>query len=130
MEEILVQLEQKRKEALKQSMIGWGILAAIWILLLISFGMIGMVGGLFVFVAMEFLWLGKVKSDFVTEYKQGLLKTQLERHFDHVVFSSSEGFSEDEIESWGLVDVSDRFESDDLIEADYRGCHFVRSDIP
>lgn len=129
MEEILVQLEQKRKEALKQSLIGWGILAIVWLLLLLAFGMFGFIGGFFIFLALEFLYLGKLKADFVAEYKQGLLKAQLESLFDNVKFSSSSGFSEEEIENWGLVNTSDRFYSDDLIEADYRGCHFKRSDI-
>lgn len=129
MEEVLIQLEQKRKEALKQTLVGWGILAVVWILLLMAFGMAGLVGGIFVFVAIEFLYLGKLKADFITEYKQILLKSELESFFDNVQFSSSEGFSEEEIENWGLLNTSDRFYSDDMIEADYRGCHFKRSDI-
>lgn len=129
MMESLERLEAKRKKSCK-ILIGTyavcGLLSFFLFVFNISLGVIFFV--LLIFVV-GVLGLDKVKEDYIQDYKRTLIEAELSKVFDDVQIDFEQGFSEEEIERWCLVDCHDRFYSDDMISGSLLGKHFVRSDV-
>lgn len=63
------------------------------------------------------------------ELKQKFLYELLQNNFDNVTYNPARGITKSEVLDSELLKNSDRFHSNDLIEATYNGIDFVMSDI-
>ncbi len=63
------------------------------------------------------------------EYKNIFVLASLNKFFQNVTYSPQKGFAEFEIERYGMLDMGDRFSSNDYISGTYKNIKFEQSDI-
>lgn len=127
MEQIQEHLEQERKKALRQ--LQHAALAALFFLIILTLFFRMVVIGIFITVFPLFLYGSAVKKKYTRQIKRQLLKEMAEAYFEEVTLDDEHGFTEEEIDSWRLIETKNNFYSDDLICGKYRGCQFRRSDL-
>ena len=127
------QLEQTRKKEVKNVLISLAcVVLIVFILMMVTPRfermMVLMFGGIFGLVIVLVV-AERSKKKFMMAYKQEFLKKTLEKEFDQVTVNFEEGFSEQQIRDGHLVNLYDRFYSDDYISATYNDVAFECSDI-
>ena len=84
---------------------------------------------IFVIVIMQNTMNGKNIKIFKNEFKNTFVKSSLQKYFDNLTYVYEKGFSEEFIESTGMIDTGDRFNSNDYISGTYKDIKFEQSDI-
>ena len=69
------------------------------------------------------------KKKYTSAYKELYLKEMLSKEFDELIVNFEEGFTEDEIRDGHLIQLYDRFHSDDYISGKFNGITFECSDV-
>lgn len=67
--------------------------------------------------------------EYSEKYKEIFVETELKQTFDHLIYRPFDGISETVIKNTDMMKMSDIYESNDYIEADYNGVHFKQSDV-
>lgn len=62
-------------------------------------------------------------------FKEQIVTKELEAVLDHVNFRPEESLKESQVRESGLFPVYNLFSGNDYVEADYKGHHFIQSDI-
>lgn len=70
-----------------------------------------------------------IKKEYVTVYKNLLVRTALESVFDDFKFYPSLGISENEIRFTNMMQLGNRYQSEDYIKGIYKGVPFEQSDV-
>lgn len=71
----------------------------------------------------------KDTSKFEKEYKNIFVLNALKKVFQNLTYKPEKGFEEYEIERYGMLDMGDRFSSNDYISGTYKNIKFEQSDI-
>ena len=87
--------------------------------------MLGVVLGLIVVGLVSRGW----NAPYVRAFKEAVAGETFRAYFNNVRTDYQEGFSEDAIESMGLISTGNRFSSDDYISGECNGVPFQRSDV-
>lgn len=62
-------------------------------------------------------------------FKYGFVKTALSGVFDDLSFAPDNGFQEEFLKDTKMIDIGDRFSSNDLVTGTYKGMWFSQSDV-
>lgn len=89
---------------------------------------------LLVFVAIAMMLYGSKrlkedKKNFKSLYKQTFVTQLLSERFENVYYSWESGFTQDAVKLFNLVQLGNRFYSEDYLSAFYNGIHFEQSDV-
>ena len=89
---------------------------------------------LLVFVAVAMMLYGSKrlkedKKNFKSLYKQTFVTQLLSERFENVYYSWESGFTQDAVKLFNLVQLGNRFYSEDYLSAFYNGIHFEQSDV-
>jgi len=68
-------------------------------------------------------------NKFVLEYKNIFVLNSLKKSFENVVYDIDSGLPKDKLVKYGMIDVGDRFSSNDFISGTYKNIKFEQSDI-
>ena len=68
-------------------------------------------------------------TKFKTKYKEMFVQTSLNDIFDNLIYQPNHGISRDIIANTKMMQMGNRYSSNDYIEADYNNVHFVQSDV-
>ncbi len=88
---------------------------------------IGIFGCVVFLVGLYFFW--GTNKKFKIQYKKIFVEKQLRDNFKNVIYDWSTGFSENQVASFGLCDIGNRFRSEDYLRAEYEGINFEQSDV-
>ena len=69
------------------------------------------------------------KKKFKSLYKQTFVTQLLSERFENVYYSWESGFTQDAVKLFNLVQLGNRFYSEDYLSAFYNGIHFEQSDV-
>lgn len=127
------ELESIRKSELKK----FGIAALILIGITLFIAMFLMFEGTFPVLMVSFVidvivlsvMYSKAKVRYLLAYKNQFLKEVLAKEFEDLKVDFEHGFTEEQIRSWQLVALYDRFYSDDYISGRYHEIPFEFSDV-
>lgn len=131
------ELEKKRKEAYTISTVSKMVIVFVIIIILYSNILITSLGGLAVVFQMlsvlvaiiVFSINSKKVKEYKLLYKRTIVDSVLKEQFDNVIYNGNKGFSNNEIREMNLIQMGNRFSSEDYISANYEGVNFVRSDV-
>ena len=127
MDEIFAELENRRKKA-SALIIPGVILFILGILAAIIFGSVSPL--IIIAVAIILLIIGAVQyKKFASVYKEKVVKGVLGEVFDNLVFEPKSGISYETVSATGMMNMGDRFSSNDLITGTYHGVGFMQSDV-
>ncbi len=126
MEELFEKLRGMQKKA--------GISVAALLLslvaLVITFKLAGAFGFIFVGTALiAGIFAVRTNKAYTACYKENVVRTVLGEVFDDLIFEPGNGIDEDTVYGTGMVQVGDRFSSNDLIAGTYHGVRFRQSDV-
>ena len=88
---------------------------------------IGIFGCLVFVVGICFFW--GTNKKFKILYKKIFVEKQLRDNFKNVIYDWQSGFNVNQVESFGLCDIGNRFRSEDYLRAEYEGVTFEQSDV-
>ena len=71
----------------------------------------------------------KYSTEFKALYKETIVRDALNEEFENVTYVPGKGFSSDQVKSFGLSRMGNRFHSEDYIAATYKGIAFNTSDV-
>lgn len=71
----------------------------------------------------------KPYMEFKTKYKEMFVQSSLEGVFDNLTYQPTTGISRDIIKNTQMMQMGNKYHSNDYIEADYNGVHFKQSDV-
>ena len=125
----LINLNELRKKA-KNRMILCIIIGVIAILTL-NILMNNVLSTILTLLAIAGLGIFAVKPymEFKTKYKEMFVQSNLEGVFDNLNYQPNIGISRDIIKNTQMMQMGNRYHSNDYIEADYNGVHFIQSDV-
>ena len=125
----LINLNELRKKA-KNRMILCIIIGVIAILTL-NILMNNVLSTILTLLAIAGLGIFAVKPymEFKTKYKEMFVQSNLEGVFDNLNYQPNIGISRDIIKNTQTMQMGNRYHSNDYIEADYNGVHFIQSDV-
>ncbi|MEA4920020.1 MAG: DUF3137 domain-containing protein [Clostridiaceae bacterium] len=127
-EDIYLTLDTLRKKALLLIAAG-GLAVLLGVLLMFGLRM-GPLGLAIVLVgAVPLLFGYKTYSKYEQGYKHGLVETALRSVFTDLDFEPERGFDEEFLKNTGMIDMGNRYSSDDYIYGSYEDVRFERSDI-
>ena len=67
--------------------------------------------------------------EFKSKYKETFVQSSLEGIFDNLNYQPYGGISRDIIKNTQMMQMGNKYHSNDYIEADYNGVHFIQSDV-
>ena len=70
-----------------------------------------------------------VKKEFQQLYKQTFVVQALSQNFQNVNYMWESGFTQDAVRMFNLVQLGNRFYTEDYLSADYNGIHFEQADV-
>ncbi|MBQ8913841.1 MAG: DUF3137 domain-containing protein [Lachnospiraceae bacterium] len=70
-----------------------------------------------------------VKKEFQRLYKQTFVTQALSERFQNVNYMWESGFTQDAVRMFNLVQMGNRFKTEDYLSADYNGIHFEQADV-
>lgn len=85
----------------------------------------GMVGGAIFFIFQA----NKETKEFKKIYKENFVIGALREVFGNVTYYPLNGFSEQDVAKTGVIQMGNRFSSEDFVEGVYDGVHFRQSDV-
>ncbi|MGM9647980.1 MAG: DUF3137 domain-containing protein [Eubacteriales bacterium] len=120
-------LEKLRLRARNAAIVAIVLIAMGFILffLLTFIGFLLFVGGIVVFMISAKCFVNPYK----TAYKEQLVRGVLAEQIDQLRFVPDDGISEETVRSTDMMQLGNRFYSNDLIEGVYHGVRFTQSDI-
>ena len=126
----LNELEELRSKAKIRAI----ICAILGIILIIGINFIfgsSIVSAIFTFGALTggVIFAGKPYMDYKNKYKEYFVQTSLKEVFDNLNYQPNQGISRETIRNTKMMQMGDKYSSNDYIEADYNGVHFVQSDV-
>ena len=130
---MMEQIEEIRKQGIKNVLVTLAVVCAL-VLVIVCFVnaeskmAVLMVAGL-VGLCVCILAHERAKQKFLDAYKNQFLKGVLEKEFEDLRVDFERGFSEREIEEGHLLNLYERFDSDDYIAGKYCGIPFECSDV-
>lgn len=71
----------------------------------------------------------KEKNEFTAVVKETIIKGLFKESFSNVVYQPDKGFDEDFIKNTGLYSLGNRYSSNDLLSATYKGVGFMQADL-
>ncbi len=74
-------------------------------------------------------WSKKVKSEYNASFKSGIVLTELSKHFENLDYTPDAHLRADIIRELAFFTHDDCITGNDFIAADYKGVHFMQSDI-
>ena len=74
-------------------------------------------------------WSKKVKAEYNASFKSGIVLTELSKHFENLNYTPNASLRADLIRELHFFRHDDCITGNDFIEADYKGVHFMQSDI-
>ena len=92
-----------------------------FILAVIGLSMFGAVGAIQ-------LAFSKAGDKYIDKYKEDIVKNILESIFTNVIYQPDKGIPEEVIDATKTIETGS-YHSNDYIEADYNGVHFIQSDV-
>lgn len=129
MDQSLLELEKKRKAYFKEAIKFSWVLIPLGIFFLFTLSIFGVFMIALSIAIYNGAVIHKQSKAYKQYYKETIIQKELEQVFTDVKTDFSYGFNEDDVESYGIVKLYDRFFSDDLVEGSYKNCRFRRSDI-
>lgn len=72
---------------------------------------------------------GKDALKFRKEFKNIFVLEALKKTFEDITYNTDSGFKKQELDSYGMINTSDRFTSNDYISGKYKNIKFEQSDI-
>lgn len=118
--------------------------ARLWVLIAIAFTAFGVVYGfytimqtgkpfvmLLLLVPAGIFWVlfCRCNKAYRKAYKSVVVDQAAQGMFDRYLYSPEAGFSSDEIRATGIMNMGNRYNSEDLIEGTYKGVSFKRADM-
>ena len=88
-----------------------------------------LVFGLVSLVIIKLIVNGKDTSKFDNEFKNTFVLNALKNTFDDLNYNIEEGFDEETLSDYGMIDTADRYSSNDYISGTYKGIKFEQSDV-
>ena len=88
-----------------------------------------LVFGLISLVIIKLIVNGKDISKFDNEFKNIFVLNALKNTFDDLNYNIEEGFDEETLSDYGMIDTADRYSSNDYISGTYKGIKFEQSDV-
>ena len=88
------------------------------------FGVILMVVGIVLLIKRN-----KVKKEFNGIYKEEIVRSVLNRHFEEVYYNWEHGFDEKYVRNMALIASGNRYRSEDYLRAKYKGVNFQQADV-
>ena len=85
--------------------------------------------GAMVFMIIFSLQASKEKKEFKRIYKENFVVGALREILGNVTYNPEFGFSEHDVARTGLIQMGNRFSSEDFIEGVYDGVHYKQSDV-
>ncbi len=70
-----------------------------------------------------------VKNEFKQLYKQTFVVQALSQNFQNVNYMWESGFAQEAVRMFNLVQLGNRFHTEDYLSADYNGIHFEQADV-
>lgn len=70
-----------------------------------------------------------VKKEFQRLYKQTFVAQALSENFQNVTYMWESGFTQDAVKMFNLVQLGNRFKTEDYLSAYYNGIHFEQADV-
>ena len=139
MEDLRQQAKKDKKKGTILGCIVGGIVLVIWILILHFFGpylsfissdfMLGIIGlSVMGAGAIVMIKYSEKEDKYIKQYKSYFVKNILDSIFDNVVYIPDKGIPEEVIENARIIEMGS-YRSNDYIEADYNGVHFIQSDV-
>ncbi len=131
MNEILIKLEKSRKTVLQYYLLNGGLLA----LGILFFPLLGYyapaIPFLFIVAAllMFLLFTLKKKKAYTKSFKHDLVESILRQTFTELYFEPKRGIPQSTIKSTGMMQMGNRYYSDDYIRGKYKDIGFEQSDI-
>ena len=105
-----------------------GMLASVFDPRLLTFAQLFMV--FFFIVSIPYLnKMRNVKKEFQQLYKQTFVVQALSQNFQNVNYMWESGFTQDAVRMFNLVQLGNRFYTEDYLSADYNGIHFEQADV-
>lgn len=125
----LINLNELRKKA-KNRMILCIIIGVIAVLIL-NILMNNVLSTILTLLTIAGLGVFAVKPymEFKTKYKEMFVQSNLEGVFDNLNYQPNIGISRDIIKNTQMMQMGNKYHSNDYIEADYNGVHFIQSDV-
>lgn len=128
----LEELEFLRKKVVKKEITGLVIGILIILLVLIIFGASAL-QGIFALIVLIwifiFLFTRKDKNNFQRAYKRTIVLESLRSIFSDVYYEPNNGIREEVLRSTSMINMGDRYYSNDYISAKYKNIPFVASDV-
>lgn len=120
-------LERLRKRARNATIVAIALIATGFILFfpLTPVGFLLFFGGIVTLMITSQCYVKPYK----TAYKEQLVRGVLAEQIDQLRFDPDNGISEETVRSTDMMQLGNRFSSNDLIEGVYHGVHFTQSDI-
>lgn len=69
------------------------------------------------------------KNKYVSLYKETFVLKALQSAFNNLIYKQDRGISRDTIRNTGMINMGDRYSSNDYISGNYKGVNFIQSDI-
>ncbi|MDL2286961.1 DUF3137 domain-containing protein [Eubacteriales bacterium OttesenSCG-928-G02] len=125
--EIVNQLEKRRKNISYMAYLAIliGAIAFILLNIVLPFGLILLVADILFY----FIYVNGYKSSLSEDYKLKLVEPVLNQYFDDVKFDPENGIPKNVIDNMDMMCLGNLYSSNDLIDASYKGVHFITSDV-
>lgn len=81
---------------------------------------------IFIIVIVLFL---KTDKEYKRLFKGTFVVDILSNHFNQVVYEWEKGYSKEQVKSFGLSRLANKFNSEDYLRGEYKGIHFSMSDV-
>ena len=85
--------------------------------------------GAMVLIVVFSIQVSKERKEFKRIYKENFVVGALQEILGNVTYNPMYGFSEQEVAKTGIIQMGNRFSSEDYIEGCYDGVHFKQSDV-
>ncbi len=85
--------------------------------------------GMMIVIVVFSIQVNKERAEFKRIYKENFVVGALREIFGNVNYNPTYGFSEHDVARTGVVQMGNRFSSEDYLEGTYDGVHFRQSDV-
>ena len=125
----LEELNKMRQDVKKKTIICLGLPA-----LVVLFGgvVIGNVLGTIIGVALAVaggIYAMKARNDFAKQYKEMFVRSSFNEVFDDIHYQPFSGLPSEIISNTKMMNMGDRYSSNDYLEAEYKGIRFMQADV-